>query len=613
MADGGSDWKQPTSVLGAALLVALLAPFLSLTGTPAFWRGEFLDADCFLRLQRVLELFETGAWFDPMSERTDAPWGEELHWTRPFDVLIALGAWPLSWLLGLRPALEWWGAAISPLLLVPTLALLRWGMAPVLGPRAVWGAVPFFLVQPQLLWVYIVGRPDHHSLLALCAAAVFAVIWRAAAGAAAPRHAAWAGAAAGIGLWVGVEAMVTAALGAGMFGLAWLVMGGRDRIRLLAAYLVGMTGMVAVALAVEYPPEAWGEARYVKLSVVHLLLAAAAAATWTALARLAADAGRPARRLAWTALGAGLPVALLAAVYPDFFGGPLVLHPREAQLWSPTVGEMSMLLPVSRDMMVVMLGQLGLPLLAAGFLLAALFRRQGDRPLLLAALLPLLAFTAIGLMQSRWSSYAQLAAVFPLLLAGRALWAWPARLGTLPLRALALGGFYSAHLFVLIGLLLVIPAPPDKPKPASCRWPEAADAIRERHPPQPGADILFSHMFPAPELMWRSGYRVVAAPYISNTGIADSIRVFAAAADDDGDEAARQILHRRQVSLLLVCGHDGEAREYRGEKREYHQIVGLPPAPPDQSLHARLVRGEAPDWLEPLDLGIPEVRLYRVR
>ena len=571
-------------------MVALLSPFLSLIGTPAFWHGDFFDADCFMRMERVLELIQNGAWYDAISHRTDAPFGEELHWTRPFDLLILPGAWPLSFLLGPKPALEWWGALISPLLLVPTLLVMQWGMAPTLGRRAIWGAVPFFLAQPQLLWVYIAGRPDHHSLLALCAAVVFAATWRLVSGTAFARHAAWAGAAAGLGLWVSVEGLVAAALGAGLLGLSWLSRGGTGRLRIIRAYLLGFAGLLALALAVEYPPSGWLEARYVKLSVVHLLLAGGAAAMWSIIAHLARPDCGLSRRLGWCVIGAFGPAALVGLVFPQFFQGPLVLHSAVAQAWSPTVGEMSPLLPVDRDMTMVLLAQLGLPLVACGFLLLRLYRnRDGDA---LAALVPTLAYTVIGLLQNRWSSYAQLAAVFPLLTAGRDLWQWPAvlRLGAaaLPLRGPALAGLYSLPLLVMLAISAVFPASPEPTASAthsthaSCRWPELADLLRRDHPPTAAADILFTHVFAGPEMMWRSGYRVVAAPYISNTGIADSIRVFAAV----DDEAARAVLISRQVVLVLVCDHDGEAREYRGEKNEYHAILDLPPSQPGRSLHA---------------------------
>jgi hypothetical protein len=198
---------------------------------------------------------------------------------------------------------------------------------------------------------------------------------------------------------------------------------------------------------------------------------------------------------------------------------------------------------------------------------------------------------------------------------GRAVWRWPGalRLGAsvLPLRGPVLALVYLLPLLATMLVALVLPARDQSVgQGKTCQWPQLADWLRREQPPGPGADILFTHMFAGPEVMWRSGWRVVAAPYISNTGIVDSIRVFAAT----DDAAAHDILKHRRAALLVVCGNDGEAREYRGEKNEYHPIVGLPPAQPGRSLHVRLLRGEAPPWLSPVALpkGFDGVRVYRV-
>ena len=55
--------------------------------------GELADTDCYTRLNRVVQLHETGKWYDPNSPRSNAPFGENLHWTRPLDVLLLTGAW----------------------------------------------------------------------------------------------------------------------------------------------------------------------------------------------------------------------------------------------------------------------------------------------------------------------------------------------------------------------------------------------------------------------------------------------------------------------------------------------------------------------------------------
>ena len=60
-------------------------------GTLGIQKGDLLTADCYMRLNRVVELNQTGQWFDGVSHRSNAPYGESMHWTRPFDLLLLIG------------------------------------------------------------------------------------------------------------------------------------------------------------------------------------------------------------------------------------------------------------------------------------------------------------------------------------------------------------------------------------------------------------------------------------------------------------------------------------------------------------------------------------------
>ena len=69
--------------LWAALHLALTASVAS----PVF-NGELLGPDGYMRLVRVGELLVTGNWYDVVIERSNAPYGDALHWTRPMDAII---------------------------------------------------------------------------------------------------------------------------------------------------------------------------------------------------------------------------------------------------------------------------------------------------------------------------------------------------------------------------------------------------------------------------------------------------------------------------------------------------------------------------------------------
>ena len=97
----------PNRLVPWALIVALWALLhagLVKIGASPVLDGNLVDPDSFMRLVRVTQLHETGAWYDTSVPRINAPYGDVLHWTRPFDVLLLVGAWALTPFLGFNRA-----------------------------------------------------------------------------------------------------------------------------------------------------------------------------------------------------------------------------------------------------------------------------------------------------------------------------------------------------------------------------------------------------------------------------------------------------------------------------------------------------------------------------
>lgn len=130
-------------------------------------KGELADPDCYLRLLRVEDLHKGGNWYDPVVLRINPPHGQTSHWTRPFDILLLVGAVPIALFTDFESALFWWGVIISPFLLIATLIALQWSTRPILslskdGPFL---ACFVFTFQIMTLTYFQAGRPDHHSLI----------------------------------------------------------------------------------------------------------------------------------------------------------------------------------------------------------------------------------------------------------------------------------------------------------------------------------------------------------------------------------------------------------------------------------------------------------------
>ena len=578
-ADRGGSLPRPLLVLLVAMAVALLQIRLGL-GADGFLRtGAMADPDSWTRLLRVMDLWETGAWFaGPLPALGPAP-GLSLHWTRPLDLLILAPAGLLRAALDLpmRDAVLLAGAAVSPVLHATSALAACWAAAALwarLGPLV---AGLLVALHPVALGYGAFGRADHHMLILLAGMLALGAALRAAAPARA--GVAWgAGGAAAAGVWVSPEALLFAAPILAGFGGAWVAEGrpgwpGHGMAAQGLRASLGFALVVALALVVEAPPAGWLTGDYDNVSAQHLLMGLLAAAVF-ALARPLRP-GMVRRGLAGLAL-AGAALAVLLALRPGALAGSLSGADAAAvALFLPLVAEMQ---PLAGRLEVV--AYLGSALAAPVALILGWprWRRQGQLALALPLGLCLLACLGAGLLHRRF--VLDLVAPAAILAAG--------------LPVLALGAGRQALLGFGAVALLVAPAPLAGrllPAPAEgavgCEAPAVLAALAAAVPPgAPRPLLLADDVNAGPALAWGAPVRPVAAPYHrGGAAIADMARFFAAP-----EAAAAQAIARRiGAGLVLAC-------------------PGQAAAP--GSLGARLRQGEIPDWLEPLPGGVP---LWRVR
>ncbi|MBF0394674.1 MAG: hypothetical protein HQL38_18515, partial [Alphaproteobacteria bacterium] len=147
----------------------------------------------------------------------------------------------------------------------------------------------------------------------------------------------------------------------------------------------------------------------------------------------------------------------------------------------------------------------------------------------------------------------------------------------LPLRSLAFSGGAAAHL--LAGILIEPPRGPAV-ETEHCAWPALAAWIEANTPAPPGG-VLFTYLFTGSEMVWRTRWNVVGAPYANARSLADTAAFFGAR----DDSAAEAVAERRGARLVALCPSSIEARDYG-----------------PGTLHKRLTEGELPAWLKPVAL-----------
>jgi hypothetical protein len=320
-------WTGIASVVAFCLAATLFYWVVVLLGPVG--RGEYPFPDAYMHLVRAAELLDGGGWYDHRIERGNAPYGETLHWTRPFDLILLAPAVLLQPFLEARDALFWAGALLAPVLTVVTCLTAAWAIGPLVGAARFW-ILPLLFLQWPVLGYGFPGRADHHIVILLLLVLVLGLLFRAQSR---PDQARWpllAGLCHGFGLWIAAEFVIVLAISLGFLSLCWVF--ARDRaavVRLGRDNLLFSLGLLAVAalgVAAEHPPDSLWLVEYDRISIVHGAMAGLAGAVWLGLGRLVGtgdEAPSVGRRLLWLVLVGGAAAGLLVVAFPGLTENPM--------------------------------------------------------------------------------------------------------------------------------------------------------------------------------------------------------------------------------------------------------------------------------------------------
>lgn len=550
--------------------------------SPEILSGELIDTDSYARILRVQNLRETWGWYDATVARSNAPYGESSHWTRPLDVLLLAGAAVMAPAVGFERGLYWAAAFIGPVLQILTGLLLAWAVAPLVRGRGL--VMIALLAQPAFMAYSLAGRADHHGLILLAFTVLSGYLIRAFVAPGKRRYPLLAGAWGGFGLWVSTEFLLPLAAVLAVTALAWLVHGkgyaGTNR-----GFTLGWFGATAAALALERPLPHLVAVEYDKLSIVHVVVSGIAAAFWY-FATMVEERRR--NRALTLVLGGVLAFGLVGLFYPAFFRGPWAeVDPELVRVWLAQVAELQALWPTGSEGWGRFTVYLGLAVIALPGALWVLAReRSGAREaawLFLATSLGFF-FVAAG-FRVRFASFAEvLAVVFIAALIDRA---FPSRRraphrGAGPvIRALAATVVVTGP--VVIGALIwsvggSLPSRGMASTPAVCSVKDMADHLSSDRWLTYAPLTIAAHVDFGPELLYRTPHRVLATPYHRNAGVVAAHRLLTS----QDLEASRILARTRGVDLVLLCPSADQAF--------------FDTTPGDGSLYRSLVEGDPPAW-----------------
>ena len=388
------DWSGKWALLLLTLVVGLAVGVIMAFTNNAL--PGFRDTDDAMRLEMVRELLAGRGWYDQLVTRVDPPHGLWMHWSRLLDGGLAAMMAFFRQLMSLADA-EYWTRFSWPLMWVFPGVAAALALARNLGGRAAVAIACVLLVSDTVLYrQFYPGRIDHHDVQI-----VMTLIAMACATARAER-ARWAwvgGAAASLGLAVGLEALPMQALVGASYGLA--LMRDRDEAAPAGAYGSALAAGTVAFFLIQTPPWRWSlsfcDALALNL-VVALVVAGLGLALAAALARRVAGGVR-------VALIAGVSV-VAAAVYlgldPQCIHGPFVgVDPGVKQFWLDRIQEVQpipAMLRRSRTAAIEALQMGVLALASAVYLLV----RQGRRPSTSALLVMLATGLAVWVAWFAW-------------------------------------------------------------------------------------------------------------------------------------------------------------------------------------------------------------------
>ena len=349
------------------------------------------DTDDAMRLVRVRELLAGQGWFDQRIARLQPPSGSVMHWSRLLDGALAAMNWSLARVISPGSA-EWATRFFWPLLWIGPAVVCVLSIARSLAPRDRGGravvliAAVLMLIDVQPYAQFRPGRVDHHNVqivMALIAAACAMADDRRA------RGGVLAGAATGLGLAIGIEALAFHAVIGAYFALRAAF--DLKRAGVARGYALALVASSLGFFLIQTPPQNW------LLSVCDAVgwnLIVAIVIAGLGLAAMASWAHRSTVPLRLGVLG--LTAAVTAAGYlaldPACLHGPFAaVDPRLRPFWFDRIQELRswpQMWRLDRDAALTSITMVAMGTAAAAVLI---LRRWREPAILLAGVLTALA------------------------------------------------------------------------------------------------------------------------------------------------------------------------------------------------------------------------------
>lgn len=587
-----------------SVFVVVLLIVLYLLGQANVRKGELADTDCYMRLNRVIQLHESGKWYDSVLTRSNAPFGEHLHWTRPLDVLLLTGAWITSPLTDFKTGLFWWGVLISPFFLAVSVVFLPWAFRPLLGAPTSNLISILFLFQVGTLGQYYIGRPDHHSMLGFLFIISTGIILRIIQGPFNKTICYFAGMMGALSMWIHIESMLLIFLSFLSLGIFWIIDDDDDFIHKNLHYAAALFVFTGLALILERPWYDLTSIEYDKISIVHWFVFGMINLFWVIVFYFrhysVFSLQRRTMRFKIASVGVVIVTSCVWILFPDFYrGGYADIDPRIVPIWLNNVNEV--LSPLRREFLMPLISLIGSAIVGIVYI-GFIFRKRSYENLKgwIFILAGILLFASAGMFERRLLLYGNIITMVPLAALLGVVMQWEStHFSTIVksfIRPFTIMAFGAGFLLIGYGFQSIMekaPVPKEKklaPLLQMCNELNALSATQAR----PHRILAFIDY--GPEILYRTNYEVIATPYHRNAqGILDAYWIMTAASD----EKAHTVVHQRGVDMILVSNKPAERQYYSAGLKQ-------------STFYKRLGTEGSVDWLREIKLPQPLSSTYRL-
>lgn len=574
---------------------------------------EIIGTDPYMRLVRVEELNESFNWYDSVIKRSNAPFGDELHWTRVLDIILLGLAKGLSLFVPFSKALLYAGIILSPLLGVIVLLLLIWMSKPVIKDKNISLIFLIFLAQPIFTEIFGFGRPDHHSLLLLTFVVLIGCMLRVVQLEVKKSTLLLTSLMMAYAMVISVESVMLVILVFLVLSVCWILYGMTylNRSIKIATWLTIFTGIL---LLIEKPISDLLTLEYDKISIVYiaffLIIALILYGTKIFFTRfyLKNNNGdyvskvRFMRSLYVLVIGA-MGATLMFVLFPDFIKGPFAgVNPAIKPIWLNHVIEVQPLLELSLSGIGKLLIYLGIPILSGLYLFFTMFtRKQVNNHGNIFLLIGMILYGLLSLYQIRWIGYLQMIALIPSVLLfdyiiQKVIYKKSIRVVPI-LRSMTIVVLLFGFSFV--GLAMVMSSDNETQVAIEadaleelCDWMVDNDVILGQQ------KTILTFLDFGPEILYRTTHHVISSPYHRNDeGILFNYTIMTS--DDEAD--IRTHLKTRRVDWILLAPNSIE--------RAFYDYDGS-----TESFYGTLLNHQLPFWIKEMELPEEqsEFRLFLV-